>query len=290
MIGRVQPAAAVLDQTRLAVSSTDNAVEWDAHVATHRHATAYHQWGWRLVFHDAFGHPSHYLIARRNGRVTGGLPLVEFRSRIFGAFAVSLPFVNYGGVVADDEETAAALVAEAVSWARTRGLSHVELRHLSEKAAPWPAKRHKVAMWLPLERDDAAQWTALDRKVRNQVRKAEKAGLSADTGGADRLDEFYDVFARNMRDLGTPVYHRRFFASIFRAFPGAARVFVVTTRPSPGCGVDHDSLAKHRGSAVGVVAARAQRQVAEHAPVLDDVEDRDCGGRKPLRLRPLDAG
>jgi serine/alanine adding enzyme len=227
MIGRVQPAAAVLDQTRLEVSSTDNAVEWDAHVATHRHATAYHQWGWRLVFHDAFGHPSRYLIARRNGRVTGGLPLVEFRSRIFGAFAVSLPFVNYGGVVADDEETAAALVAEAVSWAHTRGLSHVELRHLSEKAAPWPAKRHKVAMWLPLERDDAAQWTALDRKVRNQVRKAEKAGLSADTGGADRLDEFYDVFARNMRDLGTPVYHRRFFASIFRAFPGAARVFVV---------------------------------------------------------------
>ena len=48
MIGRVQPAAAVLDETGLAVSATDNAAEWNAHVASHRHATAYHQWGWRV--------------------------------------------------------------------------------------------------------------------------------------------------------------------------------------------------------------------------------------------------
>ena len=147
MIGRGQPAAAVLDSTGLAVSATDSAADWDAHVAAHRQATAYHQWGWRDVFGEAFGHASHYLVARRHGRITGGLPLVEFRSRIFGAFAVSLPFVNYGGVVADDEETAAALVGEAVSWARSRALSHIELRHRAVLAPPWPAKRHKVAMW-----------------------------------------------------------------------------------------------------------------------------------------------
>ena len=227
MIGRVQPAAAVLEDTGLAISASESAAEWDAHIATHRQATAYHQWGWRLVFREAFGYASQYLIARRNGRVTGGLPMVEFRSRLFGAFAVSLPFVNYGGIVADDDATAEALVAEAVRWARARGLSHVELRHLSARAAPWPARRHKVAMWLPLERDEAAQWTALDRKVRNQVRKAEKAGLVTAVGGHEFLDAFYAVFARNMRDLGTPVYDRRFFSSILRTFPDAARVFVV---------------------------------------------------------------
>jgi serine/alanine adding enzyme len=114
-----------------------------------------------------------------------------------------------------------------VSWAGARGLSHIELRHVAAKAAPWPAKRHKVAMWLPLENDDRAQWTRLDRKVRNQVRKAEKAGLSAEVGGVERLDAFYSVFARNMRDLGTPVYSRRFFAAILSAFPATARVFVI---------------------------------------------------------------
>jgi FemAB-related protein (PEP-CTERM system-associated) len=227
MIARVQPAAAVVDETGVTVSTAGDAAEWDAHVAAHRQATAYHQWGWRGVFREAFGHPSHYLIARRGGRVTGGLPLVELRSRLFGAFAVSLPFVNYGGVVADGEDTAAALVASAVRWAGARGLSHIELRHVAAKAAPWPAKRHKVAMWLPLEKDDEAQWTGLDRKVRNQVRKAEKAGLAADVGGVAELDAFYGVFARNMRDLGTPVYSRRFFAAILSAFPDTTRVFVV---------------------------------------------------------------
>jgi FemAB-related protein (PEP-CTERM system-associated) len=135
--------------------------------------------------------------------------------------------VNYGGVVADGEDTAAALVASAVRWAGARGLSHIELRHVAAKAAPWPAKRHKVAMWLPLEKDDEAQWIGLDRKVRNQVRKAEKAGLAADVGGVAELDAFYSVFARNMRDLGTPVYSRRFFAAILSAFPDTTRVFVV---------------------------------------------------------------
>ena len=59
------------------------------------------------------------------------------------------------------------------------------------------------------------------------MRKAEKAGLTTEVGGVEELDAFYSVFARNMRDLGTPVYSRRFFAAILSAFPDTARVFVV---------------------------------------------------------------
>src|SRR5437773_2502794 len=70
-------------------------------------------------------------------------------------------------------------------------------------------------------------WEALDRKVRNQVRKAEKSGLICETGGAELLDDFYPIFATNMRDLGTPVYARRFFAEVLAAFPTRTAVFVV---------------------------------------------------------------
>jgi serine/alanine adding enzyme len=233
MIGRAQPAAAALDSPRVTISTADDAVEWDTHVASHRDATAYHRWAWRGVFREAFGHPAHYLVARRDGRVVGGLPIVTFRSRVFGAFAVSLPFVNYGGVVADDTETAAALVHEAVRWARRERLSHVELRHLLPKAAPWPAKRHKVAMWLSVGSNEAVAWARLDRKVRNQVRKAQKAGLRTEVGGPELIDAFYQVFATNMRDLGTPVYGRGFFEAILRSFPDSARVFVVSLGQTP---------------------------------------------------------
>jgi FemAB-related protein (PEP-CTERM system-associated) len=82
-------------------------------------------------------------------------------------------------------------------------------------------------MLLRLERDAAKGWERLDRKVRNQVRKAEKSQLTARAGGAELLDRFYGVFARNMRDLGTPVYSRGFFAAVLAAFPDTARVFLV---------------------------------------------------------------
>jgi len=88
-------------------------------------------------------------------------------------------------------------------------------------------------MWLPLAADPEALWSSLDRKVRNQVRKAEKSGCAVEDGGAELLGDFYKVFAHNMRDLGTPVYARRFFNDVLRAFPADTRVFVVRVAGEP---------------------------------------------------------
>src|SRR4026209_1395054 len=79
---------------------------WDRFVRTQPDASGYHLSGWRGVFEGAFGHETAYLAAREEGAIVGVLPLVVFRSRVFGNFAVSLPFVNYGGVLAEDGEVA----------------------------------------------------------------------------------------------------------------------------------------------------------------------------------------
>jgi FemAB-related protein (PEP-CTERM system-associated) len=47
------------------------------------------------------------------------------------------------------------------------------------------------------------------------------------------LDAFYGVFARNMRDLGTPVYGIGWFREILHAFPKTSRVFVVYSGQQP---------------------------------------------------------
>lgn len=200
---------------------------WDAYVAAHPDASVYHGWAWRRVFEEAFGHECIYLSARRGDRLAGVLPLVAFRSPLFGRFLVSLPFFNYGGVLADDDETRAVLVDQARDEARARRSRHVELRHVARQCPQLPFRQHKVAMTRPLAADEDAQWKALDNKVRNQVRKAQKSGCVADTGGAELIDDFYDVFARNMRDLGTPVYGLQLFDETFRAAPEACRVTVV---------------------------------------------------------------
>ena len=201
--------------------------EWDRFVGTHPDASGYHAWRWRRVFEKAFGHETVYLSARQQGRIVGVLPLVLFRSPLFGRFAVSLPFVNYGGVLARDVEVRQRLVEGAAKVAVERRLSHVELRHTTRQLPDLPARQHKVGMLLTLERDASRAWDSLDRKARNQVRKAEKSGLTVRSGGKELLGRFYTVFARNMRDLGTPVYSIRFFEEIVSAFPETSRVFLV---------------------------------------------------------------
>ena len=57
--------------------------------------------------------------------------------------------------------------------------------------------------------------------------KGEKNGLTATWCGAEALDDFYGVFAVNMRDLGSPVHSRAFFRLMLEELPGTARVLVV---------------------------------------------------------------
>lgn len=204
-----------------------SAAEWDGFVRQHPSGTGYHLWGWRSVFEAGLAHHSHYLIARRDGVPTGVLPLVEVRSPLFGRALSSLPYVNYGGILADDTVTASALAAAAGSLAQERSLGYVLFRHRQRVLAALPARTHKVTMLLPLAPTVEAMWAGLDRKVRNQVRKGEKSQLTVVSGGAELLDAFYAVFARNMRDLGTPVYGRSLFAAILSAFPGDAKLHVV---------------------------------------------------------------
>ena len=64
-------------------------------------------------------------------------------------------------------------------------------------------------------------------KLRNQIRKAKKSGLQFVVGHLEILDGFYAVFARNMRDLGTPVQSKSFFRNILEVFPDTTRIFAV---------------------------------------------------------------
>jgi FemAB-related protein (PEP-CTERM system-associated) len=206
-----------------------------------------HLWQWRPLIQEVFGHSSTYLIARRHGAVVGVLPLIRFRSWLFGRFLVSMPFLNYGGIAAVDDEAANALLAYAGEVASSHRAQHMELRHVAQQCPNLPCRQHKVAMRLTLERTSEAMWEALDRKVRNQVRKAQKAGLTASSGGGELVAEFYEVFARNMRDLGTPVYSRRLFEHVVSSFPDRARLFVV----------------RHRGRVIAGAVAFAFRDTLE---------------------------
>jgi FemAB-related protein (PEP-CTERM system-associated) len=52
-------------------------------------------------------------------------------------------------------------------------------------------------------------------------------------GGEELLDDYYLVFSRCMRDLGTPVYKKHFFRTIVETFPKEAMLSVVSLNGMP---------------------------------------------------------
>jgi serine/alanine adding enzyme len=201
--------------------------EWQTYVKSAPHASLYHALEWRDVLLRAFGHRSWYLMARDDGKTRGVLPLVEMKSLLFGHFFVSLPFFDYGGILADTPEYEAALANAAADLAAKRGAHHVELRQSFAAAEPrWKLRQHKAALVIELNANPDTQWSALSSRLRGKVRKAEKSGATFSVGAAEALDEFYRVFCLNMRDLGTPVYSPVFFQNVLRTAKDATILLV----------------------------------------------------------------
>jgi serine/alanine adding enzyme len=220
---------------RLAETEADGQA-WDQFVNQHTESTNYHRWAWKHVIETSFHWPTFYLFAEDPNEPQCGhglLPLVWQRSRIFGSFLISLPFLNAGGVVADSPALKEQLLAKAVDVARELGVDYLELRHRNDPHLGIPVKTHKVAMIRPVSASEEEMWSALPHKVRTDIRKGMSSGLVAEFAGEALLPDFYGVFAVNMRDLGTPVYSPNFFAEILKSFPEDTHICIVRYQGKP---------------------------------------------------------
>jgi FemAB-related protein (PEP-CTERM system-associated) len=205
-----------------------DAGRWDAFVNEHPAASPYHRAAWDALFRGLFGHETAYLIAEDSaGRVRGVLPIVRLKSLLFGNFAISVPYFNYGGPLADSPESLRVLVDAGAEQAHRWHCSHLELRCVEPLGDRLAVRTNKVCMLLDLARTPAEQLQALGSKLRAQIKRPQRDGAQATVGGEELLPDFYDVFARNMRDLGTPVYGADFFRAVYRLLEKDAALAVV---------------------------------------------------------------
>jgi FemAB-related protein (PEP-CTERM system-associated) len=162
-----------------------------------------------------------YIAARdATGAIRGVLPLVRLKSALFGVRHVSMPYLNDGGPIGEPGAVRA-LQEHAVRLTGSRD-TRLELRTRAT-CDDEVRECRKVTVLLGLPQDPDALWSALPSKVRSQIRRPQKAGMSA-RFGVDQLPAFYDVWSQNMRDLGTPVLPRQFFDAVAREFPGQITV------------------------------------------------------------------
>jgi FemAB-related protein (PEP-CTERM system-associated) len=199
--------------------------DWDAFVRGHPNATFYHLSGWRDVIGGFLGHPTYYMYVERDGRVEGVLPLARVRSWLFGDALISMPFLVYGGVVADTTEAAETLINAASELADELRVDYLELRNRSPQTQ-WPAKSTYVTFRKEIYSDPEENLKAIPRKQRAMVRKGIKAGLHAEMDAdAHRL---YDVLSECKRNLGTPFFSRAYLQQIADTFRDECEILTVT--------------------------------------------------------------
>jgi serine/alanine adding enzyme len=212
--------------------------EWDAFARAHPGFTHFHRLRWRSLMTEVFGHECVYLAARdERGTLAGVLPLVRVRSLVFGHYLVSMPFLNYGGPLGS-ESGITALVDEAVALARAEKVKLLEFRSRMPLNVLTDASHRKITVVLDLPRAPDALFKRFDGKLRNQIRRPQKEGATV-RFGPDQVAPFFKVFARHMRDLGTPVQPRRFFEEIARHFPDDSLFACAYIKGEPvaaGCG------------------------------------------------------
>jgi len=224
--------------------NTDASI-WDAYVSGSPEGLAYQLFAWKQATEAAYGFDCPYFIAEEKNRICGVLPTVHVHLPFKKGQLVSLPYCDAGGILADRPEIASALFNHACEYARKHEISKLEIRQPpplpvpgnpdqsgagegnSGHADPAPQPPEKVRMLLELPESSDALLSGFKSKLRSQVKRPARDGLAARLGGVELLNDFFPVFAENMRDLGSPVHCKDWLGRVLKAYGENARCGVV---------------------------------------------------------------
>jgi FemAB-related protein (PEP-CTERM system-associated) len=207
-----------------------NAGDWDAFVRARPEGSYFHLSDWAGVIARSFGHSTHYALAEQDGAVVGVLPLVRMKTLLFGDLLASTPYCVYGGALAATPEAGAALDAHALQLQAKLRTPCLEYRRLGAADPGWVERpalyytfRKPIAA---LTGNDDKDLTAnIPRKQRAEVRKGLKRGLETRT---DRdVETLFRIYAESVRNLGSPVFPKRYFRALLEAFPEESDVTTV---------------------------------------------------------------
>jgi FemAB-related protein (PEP-CTERM system-associated) len=166
------------------------------------------------------------LTARRENGISGVFPINWIRNKLFGSCLVSSSLAVYGGVCADDKESYFSLLDAGRDLANRLGVKYLEMRNRTELfPTSLPGRDLYVTFTQDLSPGREKLLQGLPRDTRYAVRKSLKAGLSWTDDLT--LPEFYDIYARSVHRLGTPVFSLDLFADLLTQFPKECKLFGV---------------------------------------------------------------
>jgi len=222
------------DYSAVSVSLLDKELhEWNSYVDRNPAASIYHRAEWREIIQQTYGHEGYYFLARDSaGDIVGVLPLIRLKSRLFGDLLVSMPYFKTGGAVADHPSVEQQLMQAANDHAATLNIEHIEYRDdILREGFPVRSEKVNMILSLPGSRDEL--WNSFSSKLRAQVRRPLRENPEILFGGKKHLNDFYAVYARNMRDLGSPAHSKQFIRNIMSSFPDRSWIICLRLNNRP---------------------------------------------------------
>lgn len=231
------------EKVSIQLVSYNDLPEWHQFVNDNPSSLPSHNPAWLEAIEKCFGHKSFILCARSHaGELLAGLPITILESKLFGRFGVSVPYLNYGGVVSQYPNLHQKLFSELGALRDQLKLKHIEIRSIYAGLSTIVSTK-KVGMILALPTSVDILEKQLGSKLRAQYKKAEEFSPQARIGHIELLEDFYVVLAQNMRDLGTPVYSKSWFATILQHPNIRSHLVVVYLKNKP---VSAGFLVQHR--------------------------------------------
>ncbi len=217
--------------------------KWDDYVLSQNEGSPYHLFAWKEAIEDAYGHETLYIMAEDDrGKIQGALPFVMVKAPFMQGELVSQPFCDYAGVLSETENIRELLVDYAIDHVcRTDSKMEIRSRYpdaILEKRLVLIDSIFKTRMVLELPDSSENLMKSFKSKLRSQIRKPQKEGLTFVWGSLDTAKDFYGVFSRNMRDLGSPVHSFGFITSVMQYFQSRAKMGIVYQGKDPiGAGI-----------------------------------------------------
>ncbi len=214
--------------------------EWNRFVTGNPNAYYTHLYEWRMLIENVYGHKSLYLAAVQKNRICAVLPLFCIKRPFCTPNWVSMPFFDQAGISGDPDAGKQLLKkAESLLYSNKAGIlslrqdSRFNSDHMELEGRQPVTYNEKVSMQVPLESSQQLMTARFRSKLRNQINKGIKNGLTWEIGKKRLLDSFYHVFSENMRDLGSPVHSKTFFRAVFDFFPANVFICMVYHRRTP---------------------------------------------------------
>jgi FemAB-related protein (PEP-CTERM system-associated) len=211
-----------LTDSAIVVLSESEYTSWDAFVLEHEHGSPFHLTAWKKVIEETYGYQAIYLMAVRESRVTGVLPLFVVRNIVAGTILLSTPFAVYGGILATDVKSRDSLRERVTQLAHSLQVEYVELRNAyEEQCVGFSRISRYVTFSQELGNSEAKLTESIPRKTRYMVRKSLKEPFATVCRcDSDSSKAFEEIYSRNLRKLGTPCFPSRYFEKLLEHFKG----------------------------------------------------------------------